>query len=129
MIDTEMANVDSVISIMNSMVSADTIRMRAFGSSGDSIIIDNSTMDANRLIQLYAEGVSNLRFRGDVKLNTPEAILAGHNVQVDSGGNVTASGMARIFANERNYNKAGFGGISASEIQEGNFQDRPTFSR
>ncbi|MGK0189515.1 MAG: hypothetical protein ACI9R3_005332 [Verrucomicrobiales bacterium] len=129
LIDTEMANADSVISIMNSMVSADTIRMRAFGSSGDSIIIDNSTMDANRLIQLYAEGVSTLRFRGDVKLNTPEAILAGHNVQVDSGGNVTASGIARIYADERHYNNDGFGGLSASEIREGSFQERPSFSR
>ena len=32
-------------------------------------------MNANRLIELYAEGMSNLHFRGDVKLNTPEAIL------------------------------------------------------
>ncbi|MEZ5323718.1 MAG: FecR domain-containing protein [Verrucomicrobiales bacterium] len=129
LIDSEMVDADSVINVMNSTISADTIRMRAFGTSGDSIIIDNSTMNANRLIELYAEGMSNLHFRGDVKLNTPEAILAAQNVQVDAGGNVTATGIARIFANEKNYNKAGFGGLSASQIQESTFSERPTFSR
>ncbi|MDA0813026.1 MAG: hypothetical protein O3C21_11655, partial [Verrucomicrobia bacterium] len=127
LIDTGTADANSVINVMNSTISADTIRMRAFGTNGDSIIIDNSTMNANRLIQLYAEGVSNLHFRGQVKLNTPEAILAAQNIQVDAGGNVTASGLARIFANDKNYNKAGFGVLSASEIREAAFSERPSF--
>ena len=129
LIDTELADANSVINVMNSTISADTIRMRAFGTNGDSILIDNSTMNASRLIQLYAEGVSTLHFRGDVKLNTPEAILAAQNIQVDAGGNVTASGLARIFANDKNYNKVGFGNLSASEIREASFSERPSFQR
>ena len=129
LIDTELSNANSTLTVMNSTLSAEAIRMRAFSSAGDALIVNNSTMNAARLIELYAEGASTLRFQGNVNLNSPDSVLAGQTVQVDSGGRLTASGLARIFADQKNYNQGGFGDLSASEIREAGFSSRPGFGQ
>jgi len=102
-----------LISLKDSLLNANAIRARAFANAGDALIIDGSTLNANQLIKLYAEGSSTLRFRNHVTLNTNQAIIAGKTVEVDAGGAVDVRGRADIYTDNANFNKAGYGTISA----------------
>jgi hypothetical protein len=104
-----------IVNIRNAQLLADSIRVRAFSGGGDSLIIDGSTFKASQLIQLYAEGASTLRFRNRVTLQTALAILAGKTVTVDSGGLVKISGKAKVYTENPDFNKLGFGSIQAGK--------------
>ncbi len=118
---------DSLIEIRNSVLNADSIRARAFNSGDrDALVVSDSVMNANQLIDLYAEGASKLRFQGKVDLNAPRTTLAGRTVQVDNGGVVRASGSLDVYRDVDNYNKPGFGTLSSGFSSSHNsFSSRP----
>lgn len=131
LIDTANPGVDSLVYLRNVTASADVIRARAFNSGGrDALVIDGGNFNAGRLLRFYAEGASTLRFRGNVALDTPDAILAGRTVEVDRGGNVNIRGRGSIYADFHNYNNNNNvnGTINASSgLTTGGFGSRPGF--
>ena len=102
-----------VVGLRDATLNASVIKARAFAPAGDALIVDGSTLNADQLIQLYAEGTSTLRFRNQVTLNTNQAIIAGKTVEVDSGGNVNVRGKADIYTDSANFNRSGYGNINA----------------
>ena len=129
-LDVDDASAAGIVTIRNAQLAADAIRIRGFSPSGDALIIDGSTFNAAQFIKLYAEGVSTLRFRNNVSLNTPLAIIAGKIVEVDSGGAVSISGKGRVLTDTDNYNKAGFGTINAGGgLTKGSHGSRENFNQ
>jgi hypothetical protein len=126
--DPDDTTASGVVTLRSVQLSADAIRARGFSPSGDALIIDGSTLNAAQFIKLYAEGASTLRFRNNVSLNTAIAVLAGKTVEVDTGGSVNITGKGRIFTDNDNYNKAGFGTISAGGgLTKGGYNSREAF--
>ena len=118
----------SPVVITSATLSADIIRARGYSAAGDALIIDGSTFTAKSLIKLYGEGVSTLRFRNHVQLNTPLAIIAGKTVVVDPGGSVNITGQGRIHTDSAQFNTAGQGTINAGGgLSVQSFGTRPTF--
>jgi hypothetical protein len=104
---------DSTASIQASTLAANVIKARAFSAGGNALVIDGSTLNANTLIQLYAEGAGTLLFRNQVNLNTPHAVLAGKTVEVQAGGAVNVKGKASVFTDDARFNLPGYGTLSA----------------
>ena len=104
---------DSTASIQASTLAANVIKARAFSAGGNALVIDGSTLNANTLIQLYAEGASTLQFRNQVNLNTPHAVLAGKTVEVQAGGAVNVKGKASVFTDDARFNLPGYGTLNA----------------
>jgi hypothetical protein len=131
LIDTANPNVDSLVNLRNVTASADVIRARGFNSGGrDALVIDGGSYTARSLLRFYAEGASTLRFRGNVALDTPDAILAGRTVEVDRGGNVNIRGRGTVYADFHNYNNNNNvnGTINASSgLTTSGFGGRPGF--
>lgn len=106
---------ERTLTLRNSTFAADVIKARGFQGGGrDALVIEGSRFDASTLVRLYAEGVSTLRFRGDVDIRAPLAQLAGRTVEVDAGGRVRVSGDVTIHADQHHYDSAGFGTIDAA---------------
>ncbi|MCB1094218.1 MAG: hypothetical protein KDN22_01445 [Verrucomicrobiae bacterium] len=128
LLDTRDPTMDAMISVKDSSLFADLVKARAFNSGGhDAILIDNSTIDADSLLRLYAEGASTLRFRNNVNLKTQLAQLAGKTVEVDPGGNVIVDGTAEVYSDKHNYNRDTFGTINAQSVKQSRYSDRPAF--
>ncbi|MEZ5329799.1 MAG: FG-GAP repeat protein [Verrucomicrobiales bacterium] len=126
LLDTRDPTMDAMISVKDSSLFADLVKARAFNSGGrDAILIDNSTIDADSLLRLYAEGASTLRFRNNVNLKTQLAQLAGKTVEVDPGGNVIVDGTAEVYSDKHNYNRDTFGTINAQSVKQSRYSDRP----
>jgi hypothetical protein len=104
---------DSTASIQASTLAANVIKARAFSAGGNALVIDGSSLNANTLIQLYAEGAGTLLFRNQVTLNTPHAVLAGKMVEVQAGGAVQVKGKASVFTDDARFNLPGYGTLSA----------------
>ena len=104
---------DSTASIQASTLAANVIKARAFSAGGNALVIDGSTLNANTLIQLYAEGAGTLQFRNQVNLNTPHAVLAGKTVEVQAGGAVNVKGKASVFTDDARFNLPGYGTLNA----------------
>lgn len=104
-----------VVNLQNALLGADAIRVRGYAPAGDAVIINGSTLRANQLIELFAEGGGALRFQGQVELAAKLAKLAGAVVQVDPGGAVTIKGKGRVFTNDARYNTGAWGTISATK--------------
>ena len=101
------------ISLRNATLNAATIKARAFGTGADALVIDGSTLNADQMIELYADGASTLRFRNQVTLNTNQAIIAGKTVEVDAGGRVDVRGRADVYTDSARFNTSGYGTINA----------------
>ena len=112
LLDTGTAT-SGLVQLKDATLNASSIRARAFATGGNALIIDGSTLNADQLIKLYAEGAGTLRFRNNVTLNTNQAIIAGKTVEVDAGGNVNVRGKADIYTDNANFNRTGYGNISA----------------
>lgn len=108
---------------------ADSIRLRGYAQGGDAVIINGSTMRANQLLELFAEGGGALRFQGAVTLQAKLAKLAGAVVQVDPNGTVTIKGKGRVFTDDARFNTGSWGTISASQglAPTAKFSDRGKF--
>ena len=129
-LDVDDASAAGVVTIRNAQLAADAIRVRGFSPSGDALIIDGSTFNAAQFIKLYAEGASTLRFRNNVSLNTPLAVIAGKTVEVDAGGAVHITGKGRVFTDNDNYNKGGLGTINAGGgLTKGSHAARENFDQ
>jgi hypothetical protein len=106
---------ERTLTLQDSTFSADVIKARSFGTGGkDSLIISGSTFNAAQLIRLYADGDSTLRFRGDVRLNSPTSDIAGSRVTIDAGSTVTASGNVRVFTDAADFDTPGRGSLHAA---------------
>ena len=106
---------ERTLTLRNTTIVADIIKARAYNNGGrDALVIDGGRFDAGRLVRLYAEGDSTLRFRGEVEIESPLTQLAAKRVEVDAGSRVRASGSVRIDADAHNYDRAGYGTIEAA---------------
>ncbi|MDB6135335.1 MAG: hypothetical protein JWM59_3578 [Verrucomicrobiales bacterium] len=123
--------VDTLVQLNNVTASADVIRARSYNSGErDALVITGGRYDAASAIKFYAEGVSKLRFVGNVALNTPEAALAGKIVQVDAGGTVTGSGRVVVYADDHRYNTSPTsGGTQYGNIRANGGSGSPTPSK
>jgi hypothetical protein len=120
-----------------SVLNADVIKARAFGTSNaDALVVDSSILNADTLVRLFAEGSSKLLFRGAVELNAPSSQLAGKIVEVSRGGSVMNNrGSITVFATGHHYYIPGvdavdpnFGTINASGgVTKNDFVVRPDF--
>lgn len=121
LIDTVDPAANSLIDLRNATLNGDLIRARGFNTADrDALVISGSTINAADMIKFYAEGSSRLRFQGNVDLNLSQggnAILAGRIVQVDEGGAVRVRGDAQVYRDIDNYNKNGYGTITATGKQ------------
>ena len=112
---------NSSMILQNAVMNADTIRALSYRTDdGDALIVDSTTMNANQLIQLFAGGVSALRFKGDNFLDASRVDLAARRVTVDSGGSVVnrkAGGVTTVYSDIRQYNRSGFGSITNQRSQ------------
>lgn len=121
-----------IVNLTNVTASADIIRARGFSTGGDALIISGGTYDAGSMLRFYAEGGGNLRFTGDVNVNSNDIVFAGMNVNVDPGSSVRMSTSGRVFAgdgtegNGHNYNRGNLGRISPSPTQAP-YSSRPGF--
>lgn len=105
---------ERTLTLQNTTIAADIIKARGYNNNGlDALVIDGGRFDGGRLVRLYAEGVSTLRFRGDVEINSPISQFAGSTVQIDSGSTVRTSGDVRVHADRHNYDGPGFGTLEA----------------
>ncbi|RYD36104.1 MAG: hypothetical protein EOP86_06825 [Verrucomicrobiaceae bacterium] len=123
--------VDTLVQLNNVTASADVIRARSYNSGErDALVITGGRYDAASAIKFYAEGVSKLRFVGNVALNTPDAALAGKIVQVDAGGTVTGSGRVVVYADDHRYNTSPTsGGTQYGNIRANGGSGSPTPSK
>ncbi len=104
---------------------ASIIRARVISPSG-VLHISNSTLSADKLLRLYAEGASGMvEFDGRVALRGSKIDIAGKTVKVNEGGRVTTGPHTTVYADTREYNKAGFGQFGSHK--QGNFGAQPSF--
>ncbi len=104
---------------------ASIIRARVISPTG-VLRISNSTLSAGRLLRLYAEGASGMvEFDGRVALTGNKIDIAGKTVKVNEGGRVTTGPQTTVYADTREYNKAGSGRLG--NHKQGNFDARPSF--
>ena len=107
-----------LVQITDAQLIAPTIRIRSYGASGDTMIIDGSQFNATQLIELFAGGTSTLRFKNHVALNADTVRLSAYNVTVDPGGTVRISGAGTVYGTQLQFNGGGnvapgYGSISA----------------
>ena len=127
-LDLDDPSANGLVTLRNASMSADIIRVRGATPSGDALLIDGGTFNAATMLKFYAESTSTLRFRNNVTLNTPHAILSGHTVRVDAGGSVNVSGRADVHAQNHQYNTPGNGTISAGGgLNQNSHASRPAF--
>ena len=114
------------IQMESAILIATVIRARVVSRSG-VLQISNSTLAAEELLRLYAEGSRGMvEFVGDVKLSGRRIDIAGKTVRVKKNGTVTTGPNTTVYARTHKYNKDGFGTIS--EHKQENFKARPSFS-
>jgi quercetin dioxygenase-like cupin family protein len=118
-----------LVNILGGLFVADNLRVRGYAQAGDAVIINGSTMRANQLLELFAEGGGALRFQGDVTLQAKLAKLAGAIVQVDPHGTVTIKGKGRVYTNDARFNTGTWGTISATRglSPTAKYEDRGKF--
>jgi hypothetical protein len=116
------------IQMDSAQLTASVIKARVIGPDG-VLQITNSTLSAGTLLRLYAEGYrGTVEFAGAVKLGGHTIDIAGDTVRVKANGSVTwtdPKAMATVYANTRDYNKAGFG--TMENHQQKPFGARPPF--
>ena len=116
------------IQMDSAQLTASVIKARVIGPNG-VLQITNSTLSAGTLLRLYAEGYrGTVEFAGAVKLGGHTIDIAGDTVRVKANGSVTwtdPKAMATVYANTRDYNKAGFG--TMENHQQKPFGARPPF--
>lgn len=120
-----------VVSIRNTQIMANAIRIRGFSDRGEALILDGGTFTAPQFIKLYADGVSTLRFKADMTLNTKLATLAGKTVLVDNGKSVKVTGQAQIFTDDPRFNMPNYGAIAPEKgfRPQGKFGKQPALGR
>jgi hypothetical protein len=111
-LDLDDVAANGFVTLRNSTLSADIIRVRGSAPGGDALLIDGGTYNANSLLKFYAESASTLRFRNMVNINSPLAILAGQTVAVDAGGSVNVTGRADVYSDNHQYNLPGTGTLN-----------------
>ena len=105
----KLASHRSDISLMDSTISAGTIKARVFDTGG-TLLISNAILghgtDASDLIRLYGEGSQGVRFVGDTTLQGNTVQIAGTTVSIDPGSQVQLSNPngTTVYANSHLYN-------------------------
>lgn len=113
-----LASHHSDVSIMDSTISAGTIKARVFDAGGvllvSNAILGRGTNAAN-LIRLYGEGSQGVRFVGDTTLRGNRVDIAGTSVTIDPGSQVRLSNPngTTVFADLHNYNNGTNGNFTA----------------
>jgi hypothetical protein len=119
---------ERTLSLSRTTIAADIIKARSFNTAGrDALVIDGSRFDAARLIRLYADGESTLRFKGDVQLKSPLIHLAGKTVTIDAGGRVRADGNVTVYSDNHAYDLPGKGTLEAGSKSRADFSQRPRY--
>jgi|GEM_PF-2418819 len=133
LIDTVNTAISSMVELRNATLTADIIRARSAGPSGE-LIINGSTFDATQLIRLYGNGA--LRFVGaNSTLNAETIDLAGRIIRIDSGITVNANGPnLNVYTDGKQFNFPGetdgtVGNLNTSTPEPGitPFDMRPAF--
>jgi hypothetical protein len=112
-LDPADAGADGLVTLRAASLSADVIRARSSTPGGTGLLIEGGVFNADSLLHFYAGSSGTLLFRGNVVVNTPQAIFAGQTVQVEAGGTVQVSGRADVFSDNHLYNTPGTGTITA----------------
>lgn len=100
------------INLQNTVTSGEVFKATTLGPNG-WITIGGGTINANTLIQLYAEGANGgVRFTESATLNSNSVRIAGKTVEVVGGKLVSVPISTVIFSDKHNYNKAGYGNFS-----------------
>jgi hypothetical protein len=111
----------SDVTIMDSTISAGTIKARVFDTGG-VLLVSNAILgrgtNAADLIRLYGEGSQGVRFVGDTTLRGNRVDIAGTSVTINPGSQVRLSNPngTTVFADLHNYNN----GTNGNFIQLGN---------
>lgn len=107
------------IDIVNgSYLAADVLRVQTFGHNGQ-ILIGNSTLSADSLMEIYARGSNGVvQFVNDTLLKgNGIKYIRGNTVQLNNGVVVTVEGpAAQVFANHARYSGSGGNGATSGQF-------------
>ncbi len=110
-IDVQNNGGTGTVTVNNSTLSADVVKLSAVGRNG-VLNVGNSQLSGNSLIRLYAGGSSGtINFTGNTTLNgTAAKTIAANTVNIFNNVQVTINGNlpANVYTNNPNY--TGFGG-------------------
>jgi len=107
--DVSLASHRSDVALMDSTISARTIKARVFDAGG-TLLISNAILgrgtNASDLIRLYGEGSQGVRFVGDTTLKGNKVDIAGTTVTINPGSQVRLSNPngTTVYADSHLYN-------------------------
>lgn len=131
-IDITNSGHNGTISVDNSNLSANTIKLQALGKDGQ-LNIGGGTMNANSAIDLYASGSNGqVNFNNNVTLSGNSVkTIAGHSVTIanDTTVTVSGSGPANVFTNNPNYTGSGGNGSTSGRFGGAGATTQPFSSR
>jgi len=96
----------------NVTLAGDSIRARTLGTDGRLVLGNCTSINADQLIHLYAQGSNGqIQFTGDTTLNSPQTVLAAKKVTVDPGVhvNIQQPGGFDVFTDVPEFNTGSFG--------------------
>lgn len=100
------------ITLDRTTLAGDSIRARTLGVDGRLVLGNCTSIDADQLIHLYAQGSNGqVQFTGNVTLDSPQTVIAAKKVTVDPGVNVSVQQPAGldVFTDVPEFNTGGFG--------------------